>query len=283
MNGLVLEGGAMRGMFTAGVLDYLMEQDLVFDGIIGVSAGACFGANYKSHQIGRTLRYNIKYSKDKRYCSMDSLIRTGNIFNARFCFHDVPEELDVFDRAVYEDDPAKFYVAASDIKSGEPAYKLLNYMDRTDLEWVRASSSMPFFAEIVHLEGMSLLDGGLTDPIPLRFMKQKGYDKNVVVLTKPLDFRKNKNNLKPLIKMKYRKYPVLVKLLEKNYAIYNREKDYIEKELELGNIFLIAPDSPLPLGHICHDEDLIQKAYDIGYDKAAQVFEDLDYYLNGAD
>ncbi|MCR5108143.1 MAG: patatin family protein [Lachnospiraceae bacterium] len=279
MNGLVLEGGAMRGIFTAGVMDYLMERDVYFDGIAGVSAGACFGCNYKSHQIGRTIRYNKIYAKDKRYCSVSSFIKTGDLYGAKFCYHVLPFELDVFDREAYLSNPAKFYVTATDIKTGEPVYKRLDNMDRTDLEWIRASSSMPLVSNIVHLEGMSLLDGGITDSIPLRFMQKKGYDKNVVVLTKPEDYVKKENPAMPYIRMKYKKYPEFVRAMQERHIMYNKQKEYINREEDEGRAFVIAPPGPLPLGHICHDPDRMQQAYDIGYRRAEEVFEDLIDFL----
>ncbi|MCR5733457.1 MAG: patatin family protein [Lachnospiraceae bacterium] len=279
MNGLVLEGGAMRGLFTAGVLDNLMEKGVFFDGIVGVSAGACFGCNYKSHQKGRTVRYNKKYAKDPRYCSVRSLLKTGDMFEAKFCYHVLPDELDVFDRETFQSDPARFYVVASDVRTGEAVYKELHYMDRTDLEWIRASSSMPLVSNIVHLEGMRLLDGGITDSIPLAFMQDKGYDKNVVVLTKPVSYVKTPNKAMPYVRMKYREYPEFIRAMQNRHIMYNEEKEYILSEEKRGNAFVIAPDEPLPLGHICHDETLLQKAYDIGYEKAEEVYSELRRFL----
>ncbi len=281
MNGLVLEGGAMRGIFTAGVLDSLMEKDVIFDGIVGVSAGACFGCNYKSHQIGRTVRYNLKYAKDPRYCSIRSFLRTGDMFGAKFCYHELPDSLDVFDRETYRQDPTRFYVVATDVRTGEPVYKELNYMDRTDLEWVRASSSMPLVSNIVHLEGMRLLDGGISDSIPLRFMQDKGYERNVVVLTKPVSYKKDPNSAMPYIRMRYREYPEFIRAMQNRHIMYNDEKEYILDEEERGNAFVIAPDEPLPLGHICHNRELIQRTYDIGYEKGNRIYPELRRFLKG--
>ena len=141
--GLVMEGGAMRGLFTAGVIDVMMEKEIEFDGAIGVSAGAAFGCNYKSKQIGRALRYNINDCKDKRYCSMKSLITTGNLYGAEFCYHELPDKLDIFDCETFENNPMEFYLVCTDVLTGKPIYKKCEKADYDCLEWMRASASMP--------------------------------------------------------------------------------------------------------------------------------------------
>jgi predicted patatin/cPLA2 family phospholipase len=170
--GIVLEGGAMRGLFTAGVLDVLMENGIVCDGMVGVSAGATFGCNYKSKQIGRTLRYNLKYCRDKRYCSFSSLIKTGDLYGADFCYRQIPNELDIFDTKAFLENPMEFYIVCSDIDSGKPLYYKYEKSDDRDLEYMRASASMPLVSRIVEIDGKRLLDGGMTDSIPLQFSEK---------------------------------------------------------------------------------------------------------------
>ena len=174
MTGLVLEGGAMRGLFTAGVLDVFMENGIKFDNVIGVSAGACFGCNYVSGQIGRAIRYNMKYAKDKRYCSVSSLIRTGDIFGAEFCYHTLPMELDKFDEAAFIESGIPFYMVVTDVETGEAGYHKMVSADYEELEWMRASSSMPLVSNIVEINGGKYLDGGMTDAIPLKASEALG-------------------------------------------------------------------------------------------------------------
>lgn len=164
--GLVLEGGAMRGMFTAGVMDVLMENGVDFDGVIGVSAGAAFGCNYKSKQIGRVIRYNTRFCADKRYGGLGSLVKTGDIYNTDFCYGTVPLELDPFDFTAYDANPQEFYVVCTDIESGQPVYH--KYLGQSDhgFDWIRASASMPLVSRIVEIEGRKLLDGGIADSSP---------------------------------------------------------------------------------------------------------------------
>ena len=198
MRGLILEGGAMRGMFTCGALDVFMEQGIVFDGMIGVSAGAVFGCNYKSRQPGRALRYNKRYCADKRYCSFDSLLRTGDLYNAEFCYHTLPTELDVFDTAAFQKNPMAFYVTCTDVTTGKAVYHRCDNGDGEDILWMRASASMPLVSRVVEIGEEKLLDGGIADSVPLEYMESLGYRGNVVILTQPLDYMKKPNNLVPL-------------------------------------------------------------------------------------
>lgn len=138
--GLVMEGGAMRGLFTAGIIDVLMEENIILDGAMGVSDGAAFGCNYKSNQIGRVLRYNKKYSKDPRYCSVRSLIKTGDMFGADFCYHELPDTLDVMDKETYNQSPMEFYVVCTDVETGKPVYHRCDRLDAKELDWMRAST-----------------------------------------------------------------------------------------------------------------------------------------------
>ncbi|MFR2189268.1 MAG: patatin family protein, partial [Blautia sp.] len=183
--GLIMEGGAMRGMFTAGVIDVLMEAGVCFDGAIGVSAGAVFGCNYKSRQIGRVIRYNKAYCQDPRYVSFRSLLRTGDIYGEEFCYHELPDRLDPFDVKTYEENPMDFYVVCTDVETGKPVYHNCLKGDAEDIQWMRASASMPALSRFVNLDGHMLSDGGTADSIPVRFFESIGYERNVVILTQP--------------------------------------------------------------------------------------------------
>ena len=193
--GLILEGGAMRGLFSAGVMDAFLENGLDFDGVIGVSAGAAFGCNYISRQKGRVLRYNTRFSRDKRYCSVRSLIKTGDLYNAEFCYHEIPERLDVLDKEFFISNPAEFWVVCTDDLTGDPVYRKLEKMDYTDLEWLRASASMPLAAKIVKIDSYRLLDGGIADAIPVRYFEKLDYNRNVAILTRPEGYAKKKTKL----------------------------------------------------------------------------------------
>ena len=278
--GLVLEGGAMRGLFTAGVMDVLMENGIVFDGIVGVSAGAAFGCNYKSGQIGRVLRYNSTYCQDWRYCSFRSLIKTGDLYGADFCYHELPEQLDLFDDEAFQKNPADFYAVCTDCESGEPVYKKIQSAQYTDLEWIRASASMPLVSRIVDINGQKLLDGGIADSIPLRFMENSGYANNVVVLTQPRSYRKKKNSLLPLMKLALKKYPKVVDAMARRHINYNETLDYIRKQEQEGKVFVISPDEKLDIGRTEKDPDKLRTVYAIGRKAAEAKLGELKRFLH---
>lgn len=278
--GLVLEGGAMRGLFTAGVMDVLMENGIVFDGIVGVSAGAAFGCNYKSGQIGRVLRYNTTYCQDWRYCSFRSLIKTGDLYGADFCYHELPEQLDLFDDEAFQKNPADFYAVCTDCESGEPVYKKIQSAQYNDLEWIRASASMPLVSRIVDINGQKLLDGGIADSIPLRFMENSGYANNVVVLTQPRSYRKKKNSLLPLMKLALKKYPKVVDAMARRHINYNETLDYIRKQEQEGKVFVISPDEKLDIGRTEKDPDKLRAVYAIGRKAAEAKLSELKHFLH---
>ncbi|MGN9019327.1 patatin-like phospholipase family protein [Lachnospiraceae bacterium HCP1S3_C3] len=277
--GLILEGGAMRGMFTAGVMDVMMENDIVFDGAIGVSAGAAFGCNYKSKQIGRAARYNMKYCDDKRYCGIGSLIKTGNIFSTDFAYGEVPMKKDIFDFYTYKNNPMEFYVVCTDIESGKAVYHRYDDFSDHGFDWIRASASMPLVSEIVEIDGVKMLDGGVADSIPLKYFESIGYDRNVVILTRPGDYRKKKNNIIPLIKLKYKKYPKFVKAMEERHIKYNETLEYIAAEEQKGNVLVIRPDEALPVGRIEKNRDNLKAAYEIGRNTAIKKLDKVRKFL----
>ena len=277
--GLILEGGAMRGMFTAGVMDVMMENDIVFDGAIGVSAGAAFGCNYKSKQIGRAARYNMKYCDDKRYCGIGSLIKTGNIFSTDFAYGEVPMKKDIFDFYTYKNNPMEFYVVCTDIESGKAVYHRYDDFSDHGFDWIRASASMPLVSEIVEIDGVKMLDGGVADSIPLKYFESIGYDRNVVILTRPGEYRKKKNNIIPLIKLKYKKYPEFVKAMEERHIKYNETLEYIAAEEQKGNVLVIRPDEALPVGRIERNRDNLKAAYEIGRNTAIKKLDKVRKFL----
>jgi len=277
--GLVLEGGAMRGMFTAGVIDVFMENGIDFDGMIGVSAGATFGCNFKSRQIGRTIRYNMKYCRDKRYCSLHSLFTTGNLYGADFCYRELPEELDLFDNDTYINNPMEFYLVCTDVETGKAVYRKCDSFDRENLEWIRASASMPLVSEIVEINGHKFLDGGVADSIPLKYFESIGYDRNVVVLTQPETYVKKKNSALPLIKIALRKYPKMVKALADRHVMYNDTVKYVCDKEAKGEVLVIRPDCDLPVGKIEKDPEKLKQTYEIGRRIATERLDEIKSFL----
>lgn len=278
--GLILEGGAMRGLFTAGVLDVLMENGVTFDGAVGVSAGAAFGCNIKSHQIGRVLRYNTRFCADKRYCGMSSLLKTGNIYSTEFCYGEVPLKYDPFDFETYKKDPMEFYVVSTDVETGKPVYHKYTGEDDSGFDWIRASASMPLVSQIVEIDEQKLLDGGISDSIPVEFFERLGYDRNVAVLTQPKTYQKSKNKMMPLIKIKYRKYPKFIETVENRHIMYNAETELVSEKEHNGTLFVIRPESPLPVARVEKDPEKLKEAYEIGRSAMKERLEDLLIYLN---
>ena len=281
--GLVLEGGGLRGIFSAGVLDVLMEEGVKFDGAAGVSAGAAFGSNYKSGQNRRAIRYNLRFAKDPRYSSVMSLIATGNLFNAQFCYHDIPEKLDPFDWEAFRRNPMEFYLVCTDVETGKPVYHLCdNDSEQEMLEWFRASGSMPLVSRVVEIGGQKLLDGGISDSIPLRFMEEQGYQRNIVVLTQPADFVKALNPLMGMVERGLRSYPNAVEAIRNRHIVYNEELAYVRQRESGKQAFVIRPDHALDIGRIEHDRMKIRAAYKAGRRKARKLLPEILRFLEGA-
>ncbi len=277
--GLILEGGAMRGMFTAGVMDVMMENGIEFDGAIGVSAGAAFGCNYKTKQIGRVLRYNTRFCNDKRYSGLRCFLKTGDVYSADFAYGEVPLVHDPFDFDTYMQNPMEFYVVCTDIESGEPVYHAYEGWDDHGFDWIRASASMPLVSRNVEIDGMKLLDGGISDSVPIRFFESIGYDRNIVILTQPKEYVKGKNKLMPLIKMKYRKYPEMVARMADRHNAYNRDIEYINEKELLGEVLVIRPEASLPVGRIEKDPGKLEAVYEIGRKEAEKRLSEIKDFL----
>lgn len=279
--GLVLEGGGMRGLFTAGVMDVMMEQGIRFDGIVGVSAGATFGCNYKSHQPGRVLRYNVRFKDDPRYMGLRSLLRTGDLVGAEFSYHTMPRELDVFDAGTFNSDPTEFHVVCTDVGTGEPVYHRIDVADEEAFDWIRASASMPLVSRPVSLEGRLLLDGGISDSIPLRYFQGQGFLRNVVILTQPKGFFKRKTKLMPLFHLFMRRYPAIVRAMSRRHLMYNDELSYLAEQEQQGDILLIYPQDALPIGRTEQDEAKMRRIYAMGRQKAEEMLPQIQDFLCG--
>lgn len=262
--GLVLEGGGMRGLFTAGVLDVLMENNVQFPCAVGVSAGACFGVNIKSGQIGRAIRYNLQQLGNPQYMGLKSLIQTGDYINADYAYHVVPTQIDIFDNVAYQANPMQFHLVCTDVDSGQPVYHLVEQIDYEELEWIRASASLPMISNPVLLEGKRLMDGGLSDSIPLKYMEGLGYQRNLVILTQPLGYRKPSASHTWIYKMLCRKYPAMIQALINRPAKYNAQLEYVERQANNGQCFLIAPPAKLNIGRVEQNKDKLQFIYNQG-------------------
>lgn len=277
--GLLLEGGAMRGLYTAGILDVFMEKDIKIDGIIGVSAGALFGMNYKSKQIGRVLRYNKKYARNKDYMGFYSWLSTGDIMNKEFCFNRIVNELDPIDYETYKKSEVEFYAVVTNMETGKPEYiKIDDLKDKEQLEYLRASGSMPYVSRPVIVKGKKYLDGGISDSIPIEKIMSMGFDKIIVILTRPIEYRKKKGNEK-IPQIYYRKYPKLVETINNRYKMYNEE---VEKVIQLEKekkIFVIRPSRTVGIKRIERDIEKIQEMYDLGKSDIQGKMDGLLNYL----
>ena len=278
--GLVLEGGAMRGMFTSGVLDVLMENGITVDGAIGVSAGATFGCNFKSKQIGRAIRYNKKYANDKRYCSFHSLFTSGNLYNAEFCYNVLPNQLDLFDYETYINNPMEFYVAVTNAETGEPLYTKLEDCREKDMLWMRASASMPLVSKPVEIDGLKLLDGGIVDSVPIEYFESIGFEKNIVVLTQPRDFIKQKPKFSFLMKIILRQYPKIIEAISIRHLRYNKQREYIFSREKEGKAFVICPDKALGIKRTEKNVEELERVYQEGRSEATKRLEEIKAFLS---
>ena len=237
----------MRGLFTAGIIDVMMEHDVWPDGLIGVSAGAAFGCNMKSRQPGRAIRYNKRFARDSRYSGLKSLLTSGDYFNAHFGYHVIPQQLDECNHDAYE--------------------------------WIRASASMPLVSKVVWINGQGLLDGGVSDSIPLEWAEQNGYERNVVILTQPQGYQKEHSRLMPLMRIGLRKYPQMVEAMDKRHLMYNQELEYVAEAERQGRCLVIRPDERLQIGHVCHDPELMEHIYQTGREMGERRIKEIKEYL----
>lgn len=244
--GLVLEGGGMRGVYTAGVLDALINQNYCADYLIGVSAGCTNGASYISWQKERGMRTNINYIDDKRYLSFSSYLKTGSLFGMDFLFYDIPEKLDPFDYDSCFKSKCDYRVGVTNIETGKEEYFGKEALKKEDRNIVlRASVSLPIASPIVEIKGKKYLDGGIGDPIPIRRAFEEGCDKVIVVLTRDRGYRKEASKGKLFFKLMYRKYPKLIELLCNRHERYNETLEYIQKMEKEGKAFVVAPEKPI--------------------------------------
>ncbi|PEY38402.1 patatin family protein [Bacillus cereus] len=273
--GLVLEGGGMKGLYTAGVLEYFMEKELFFPYVVGVSAGACMGATYLSRQKGRNKKVNTELVSDHRYISYRNFIRKRELFGMDFLFDEVPNKIVPFDFQTFLHTNEQFVIGTTDCETGQAVYYSKQERGNDILKIIRASSSVPFIAPAVDYDGKKLLDGGIIDPIPVRKAQKDGYKKNVVIMTKPEGYVKKRNRFSPMAKYLYRRYPKVSKLLVEHYRFYNESILYMSLDEQKENFFVIQPSMQLPVSGIERNKDKLVDLYNLGYQDAKNQYEQL--------
>lgn len=276
--GLVLEGGGLKGVYTAGVLDFFLDKGIEFPSCYGVSAGACCLCSFLSKQRGRAFHVNVDYLDDKNYCSVYSLLKTGDLFGVDMCYHKIPDELYPFDNETYNQYQGTFYSVVTNIESGQPEYIPIKDMSK-DIDAVRASASLPLVSRNVSYQGKLYLDGGMSDAIPLKKSMEDGNRKNVVVMTKEVGYRRQPSSMTSLIKLRYRKYPKVYELMKNRHIAYNETLDLIEEQVKAGSTFLIQPKKKSDVGRIEKDKVKLQALYEEGYQEASESYEDLLKFL----
>lgn len=261
---LVLEGGAKRGIYTAGVLDVFLENNIVADAVIGVSAGAIHGCSYAAKQKGRSIRYNLKYNDDYRFMSFKSLIKTGNMVDTEFAYHELPDTLDPFDHEAFEKSETKFYATCTNLETGKPEYVFCPNLRNDYIDYLRASASMPLVSQIVEMNGKKYLDGGISDSIPIKAAINMGFEKNIVVLTRPSGYRKHKFSMLWLAKIVYRKFPNFIKALKVRHEDYNQTLDYIKELEDNKQILVIRPSKLIKISRMETNPEIIKQMYELG-------------------
>ena len=277
--GLVLEGGAHRAIYTAGVLDVLAENNIHFDGVIGVSAGAIHGCAFVSRQIGRSINYTLKYADDKRYMSFYSLITTGNMVGEQFCYHDLPEKLFPFDHETFEKSVTAFYVTCTNLQTGKAEYVRCEEL-RDKMPYLRASASMPFVSRMSIINNIPYLDGGIADSIPVRAFQNMGYERCVVVQTRAAGYRKKPNKLTWLAYLLYRRFPLFKKKKKNRHIMYNNELADIENIQKNKKIFVIRPSKLVKISHTEKNKQILREVYELGRKDAANALPDLINFIS---
>ena len=276
--GLILEGGGTRGVYTAGVLDAFLEENIEFSSIYGVSAGSCHACSYMSKQKGRAYRVNVDYLDDPNYCGVKSYLKTGNVFGADMLYSQIPNVLDPFDYEEFEKYPGKFFAVLTNLETGEPEY--IRVKDLKKQMWaVRASSSLPLVSKTLVVKGRHYLDGGIADSIPIRRSIEAGNEKNVVILTREDSYRKTPNELMPLMKLRYSHSKAFLEKAENRHIRYNETLDFLKKEEEEGRTFVIRPSEKVNVGRVEKNKDKLEHLYNIGLEDGRKSMEAMKKYL----
>ena len=279
--GIVLEGGGMRGIYSAGVIDELLLNHIKTDGVIGVSAGIIHGITYAAEQYGRNVRYTVKYRGNKRFMSLNSFLKTGDICEAEFCYKEIPDNLypldyDMIDHNIKKG--MKVYSVVTNLETGKAEYLEISDI-RNQMDAVRASASLPIVSRIVEYDGKKLLDGGSADSIPLKAMQELGFEKNIVVLTRPEGYVKKPDRSMPIMKKLYKDYPEYLKTCENRFNVYNEELEYVKREEKKGNTFVIQPSRSLKISRTEKDIEKIKRMYKLGRFDTQNIMDELNRFL----
>lgn len=272
--GLILEGGGMRGIYTAGVLDFFIEKNIEVDITIGVSAGSCHASSYLSKQYKRAYNATVDYINDKRYLSFSNLIKTGSIFGMDFMFNKIPNELNIYDYDTFAKSKSKFVVVATNCETGSPEYFELKDLKK-EIIYMQASCSIPMFANIVEIDDFKLVDGGVSDSIPIEYSLNQGYKKNIVVLTRDITYKKNKQKFLPIVNKKYKKYPNLIKAIENRHLNYNKSLNLVNQLEKDGDVLVIRPKKPVNVSQIEKNVKKLTSLYEEGYDDAKELYNKI--------
>ena len=276
--GLVLEGGGMRGLYTAGVLDVMMEHQFMPDVVCGTSAGVTFGVNLLSQQKGRVLRYNCRYAGDRRYISLHSWLTTGNMINRDFAYDLLPRELDPFDEETFEQSKAAFYATITNMRTGQAEYvRITNTWQQMDV--IRASASLPIICQPVEWQGEKYLDGGLVDNIPLDKCTELGCDKIIIVLTRPLEYVRN-DHIAGVCRLCYPRHKALLRAIEQRNDRYNARLQQIRRLEQEGKVFVLRPSENISVGRLEKDVARLQALYQLGVADATRLWNNLTHYLS---
>jgi predicted patatin/cPLA2 family phospholipase len=267
--GLVLEGGGMRGVFTSGVLDAFMKHEVYFPYVVAVSAGACNGLSYMSHQPRRARWSNIDMLQKYDYISLKSLIVNGSIFDPELIYERFPNEFFPFDYDAYEKNPATFEVVTTNCRTGRAMYLTERHDHRRLTQLIRATSSLPFVAHITRVDGIPMLDGGIVDSIPILRSIETGHQENVVVMTRNRGYRSSEPDIK-IPKFLYGEYPRLRVALSRRTAAYNKQLELVERMEDWGEIVVIRPQKPLEVGRITEDVAKLERLYEEGFQQGEQ-------------
>lgn len=276
--GLVLEGGGMKGVYTAGVLDFFLDKDIEFSSVYGVSAGACHMCSYLSKQRGRALDISVDYLDTRRYCSVESLLTTGDLFNVDVCYSLIPDYLYPYDYDAFKQYQGKAYSVVTDIVTGKPKYFRIRDM-KADITKIRASASLPLVSRTVKIEDGLYLDGGISDSIPLQQSVVDGNKKNVVIMTKEIGYVRKPSGHLGLVKARYMKYPKVYQLMAERHINYNEQLAFIERQREEGKAFVIRPKTAGDVRRVEKDPKKLRALYQQGYDDAAECYGELVKFL----
>lgn len=277
--GLVLEGGGMRGLYTCGVLEYFMEKDLYFNYIIGVSAGACNAVSYISRQKGRNKRVNIDFANHWKYASFRNLIKEKSFFGMNYIFDEIPNKHVAFDYETFHKSPSKFLIGVTDCNTGKPLY--LNKDDVTEGFYaLRATASLPLISPMVKLKGYELLDGGISDSIPIKKSIEDGNEKNIIILTRNKEYRKSPMKFEKVIEFKYKKYPMLVETIMNRYKKYNETLDYIDALERAGKAIVIRPSKEVKVGRIEKNKEKLYNLFENGHEDGENYYDKIIDFIN---